>query len=126
MRDPITDLVGALEQHGRPPLAWVVRWSGDGAEPVAAAWARSADPSAMARLLSRAGHPLATRAHAVVRAPVLFAHSDLDRVRADAIRALVPTPPPLIALLVSHPGRLGFLAVDAHATRARATALPPR
>jgi hypothetical protein len=53
--DPIAALVEALERDGKPTLAWVVRWSNEGDEPVQAAWEASGDPWAMVQLLMRTG-----------------------------------------------------------------------
>ncbi len=53
--DPIRELVDALHADGKPPLAWVVRWSRGGVDPVAEAWAVSRDPVAMCDVLDRAG-----------------------------------------------------------------------
>lgn len=53
--DPIGALIAALEHDGKPALAWVVRWSHDGPEPVQSAWAASEDPWAMVQLLMHTG-----------------------------------------------------------------------
>jgi hypothetical protein len=53
--DPISTLVEALERDGKPTLAWVVRWSNAGSEPVQAAWDVSRDPWAMVQLLMHTG-----------------------------------------------------------------------
>jgi hypothetical protein len=46
--DPIDELLRDLRADGRPSLAWVVRWSQGGGDPVANAWnAPSVDPWAM-------------------------------------------------------------------------------
>lgn len=63
MADPIRELVTALDDDGRPPLAWLVRWSAAG-EPVAAAWRESTAPTAMLELLCRAQH--ADALHAIL------------------------------------------------------------
>ncbi len=53
--DPIGALIEALEHDGKPTLAWVVRWSNAGREPVQAAWTASGDPWAMVQLLMHTG-----------------------------------------------------------------------
>jgi len=44
--DPIVELVRDLREHGKPSLAWTIRWSEKG-EPVAGAWEASRDLDAM-------------------------------------------------------------------------------
>ena len=115
--DPIADLVDSLEADGRPQLAWVVKWSARGSEPVHAAWNASSDPGALAGLLAfqrgiRAGEVLDAllpvsrwRAGFVWdlerpdgRSRVRYAGNSPDRV-CDVIRNAVPTPPTLDELL---------------------------
>ncbi len=107
----MTELVRALESEGKPRFAWVVRWSSDGREPVAAAWSRSWSPTDLARLLELASHPASVPARKVLLAPILFESTDTDRARCDAIRRLVPVPPTLSELLAGlNSGLLAFCA----------------
>ena len=48
--DPIAVLCAQLREHGAPAAEWLARWSATG-DPVAAAWAASADGDAMTELL---------------------------------------------------------------------------
>lgn len=100
MRDPIGELVEALDKDGKPTLAWTIRWSGHGEEPVRAAWQRAWSPADMVRVLVLGNHPLAREAQRVASARALFEGSDVDRVRADAIRRLVVDPPDLATLMM--------------------------
>ena len=49
--DPIGALFADLLTDGKPSLTWVTRWSADGREPVAAAWAASTHAPAMNSVL---------------------------------------------------------------------------
>jgi hypothetical protein len=122
-RDPIVQLVWDLERDGRPSLAWVVRWSAGGAEPVAAAWSASRAPLHMAKLLERVGWPSpvavpwerasARAALRLVRgegpaATLDAALTEYALVReehyaalADRIRRAVPQPPTLAQLVAA-------------------------
>lgn len=93
MRDPIAELLEDLTQHGSPSLAWTLRWGQGGVDPVLSAWNASRSPQHMVALLQACRHPRAADALATLRAPLLFANSDSDRVRSDALRRLVCTPP---------------------------------
>ncbi len=127
--DPIAQLVDALRRDGKPPLAWVVRWSQGGREPVAAAWAESGLPHAMIELLrSTASSPESQSVLALAdeasrrtwQEQDLFPERDCGslaaeeyaarmmewrraghRACADAVRALVPAPPTLAELLAA-------------------------
>jgi hypothetical protein len=101
MRDPIQELVDALESGGKPSLAWVIRWSAGGRDPVDAAWGRSFTADAMIRLLELAGHPALAAARRIALAPVFWETTDSDRVRCDAIRRRVDVPPTLDELIAN-------------------------
>ena len=63
--DPIVELVEALRGGRPPPLAWIVRWSRGGRDPVASAWRESTDSTSMIKLLELCGQTyLARRAFA--------------------------------------------------------------
>lgn len=49
--DPIAELVRDLRETGKPSLAWIVRWSQDGMDPVAAAWEACEEPDSMRMLI---------------------------------------------------------------------------
>lgn len=49
--DPLLDLLLA----GGPTLAWILRWSPDGADPLPAAWTACEDAGLMVRVLGFAG-----------------------------------------------------------------------
>lgn len=73
--DPIAELLRDLAESGRPSLTWVVRWSADGSESVAAAWAACRDPHAMLWLLGdHDGQRYASKAY-------LDAQRRVDRAR---------------------------------------------
>jgi hypothetical protein len=112
--DPIEELVHALDSEGKPSLAWVVKWSEAGGDPVAAAWTRSRNPSAMLLVLTLGRHPARAAAQRVWDAPIFFETSDVDRVRSDAIRTLVATPPTLEALIASSFYALRFDSMPPH------------
>ena len=121
-RDPIAELLAALDTSGKPPLQWVVRWSTDGREPLAAAWDASADPAALIGVIARARNEPESVAidavFAVSRWKLGFewdVSPDDGRTRlrycgaaarraCDAIRARW-TAPTLDALLVAHRAR---------------------
>jgi len=107
MRDPIAELVTALDNEGKPRFVWVVRWSLGERDPVAVAWERSCSPPDLVRLLEIAAHPAITAAREILRAPFLWDSTDRDRARAEAIRRLVPVPPTLSELLAAR-GLLTF------------------
>lgn len=94
--DPIQQLVDALEVDGKPPLAWVIKWSEGGrCDPVFAAWQNTTDVWAMQRLLRLAGWP-----DAEVDARYSKAIGEDPReMLPDAFRRAVPVPPPLSELL---------------------------
>lgn len=76
--DPLTELYDAFQRNERPSLAWVLRWSNEGLtrrlDPLAAAWAHSADSRAMIWILRKTGHEyLAQRVEAAVRSKVFGA-----------------------------------------------------
>jgi hypothetical protein len=122
MLDPISELVQAFESNGKPPLTWVVRWSESDTEPVLAAWRRSWTPDDMIRLRELAAHPMRADARRVAIAPILWATTDADRVRCEAIRRCVPTPPTLNELM-SLP-RWRILAFVAKPALSASTGLP--
>ena len=97
--DPITELFRSLTSTGKPTLAWVVRWSEGGHDPVAAAWRVSWTPTDMARVLERVSHAALPVVHEILRAPALWASTDIDVARSAAIRRLVPVPPTLTELM---------------------------
>jgi hypothetical protein len=115
--DPIAELVEALAEDGRPSLAWLVRWSADGREPVAAAWGASVQPFALLTVLERGGVDVlrffdperwgACRVCWTQVAPVddprgyLSATDDDCPACAAAIRRAVPVPPTLPELLAA-------------------------
>ncbi len=89
--DPIAELCVGLTVHGKPSLVWVVRWSEGGREPVAAAWAASCAPVAMASLLVRAG----------VEHSFSLSWDATNAQACDAIRRAVPVPTTLAELLTA-------------------------
>ncbi len=101
MKDPVCELVEELRAHGAPSLAWSLRWGEGGRDPVACAWGRSCSPQHMVALLRVSAHPALGEALRVCNAPVLFEGSDVDRVRSEAIRRIVPTPPTFAELVPS-------------------------
>jgi hypothetical protein len=51
--DPITQLALDLDRYGKPSLEWVIRWSADGVDPVAAGWRVSGNQWAMRNVARR-------------------------------------------------------------------------
>ncbi len=121
-QDPIATLVDTVERDGKPPLAWVVRWSADGREPVQAAWDVSEDPWAMVQLLMRTGRDWPLGRYSLVngrglgkrdaRAPAAKAHEYVvigegegtrflqrDADGAREIRSRIPWAPPLTVVM---------------------------
>jgi len=49
--DSLTDLLVGIDEDGYPPLAWVVRWSDGGRDPVHAAWEAAESPHAMVKVV---------------------------------------------------------------------------
>jgi hypothetical protein len=127
-QDPITALMESVEHDGKPTLAWVVRWSADGREPVQAAWDASEDPWSMVRLLMHTGRDwplgryslvngrgLGRRAEAAregsEREYVVLGEEDAPRfLRRNAdgareIRSRIPWAPPLAVVIAPRGNR---------------------
>jgi hypothetical protein len=111
--DPLQELVVDIESTGKPSLAWIVRWSHGGRDPVAAAWEECRNSNYMALILRMARKDSATVAMAEIameeaywRAwdkagrPLYGEHSGMSD-GADAIRKLGIKPPTLAGLLAS-------------------------
>jgi hypothetical protein len=99
-RDPIAELVEAMARDGRPSLAWVLRWSAGGVEPVAAAWHATRDSDSMESLLARARpSSLAAATNVLERelGPGWY-HRNASEI-APVLRRAVPVPPTLGDLL---------------------------
>lgn len=102
MTDPIYELIQCLHRGERPPLAWLVRWSPDGRDPVHAAWAVSRDGWAMRMVLREVDHPALGDPEGEYPDAILCGadcrfESCQDCVAA--LRRVVPVPPTLAALL---------------------------
>ena len=96
MSCPICELVDALHSWNTVPLAWVVRWSADGVEPVAAAWKAATDPASMLVLIAFVQGLGNAYSEAMAAAlPML----GLDPRICDAIRRAAPPPATLAELL---------------------------
>jgi hypothetical protein len=117
MNDPIHDLVLELEATGKPTLAWIVRWSANGAEPVSAAWKKSRSPRDMLRILEWVGHKDVGAVQSILRAPIFWDSTDVDRVRSEAIRRSVTVPPTLDELLRVCGAIMRFAEIDAFSKR---------
>jgi hypothetical protein len=63
----------------------------------------------MVRLLEWTGHEALAVVRPILRAPILWASTDTDLARCDAIRRLVPVPPTLGELLAPRRGALAFV-----------------
>jgi len=107
--DPIAQLVHDLRTHGKPSLAWCVRWSEGGREPVQAAWEASADWAAMKRLklIAEGGHA-SWFIDAMGSWPDVMLVSKCGRHRlpasADAHRSLWRWTPPTLTELLAKSG----------------------
>jgi len=120
MIDPLHELVRDLRDKGKPSLAWVMRWSSDGRDPVEAAWDSCRNSNYMLWLLQRANADSATMEaieriidesywkswHIVGNGPVGQLHPGLAD-GAVAIRKLGIKPPTIIELLA-----LGIAAIS--------------
>jgi hypothetical protein len=109
---PIAELLAALEHDGKPPLAWVVRFTHDHEDPVLAAWQIAWNASEMARLLEWACDPRAESARGLASVPALFSTTDTDRARADGIRRVIPVPPSLASLIALAHVRHGHMLLS--------------
>lgn len=84
--DPVAELYVALRRTGSVPLAWSVKWSVRGGDPLAAAWRASAHPPAMIAVAALAGVEVTPGAAAIARA------TGAEPASAAAIRKRVKTP----------------------------------
>ena len=107
--DPIAELWCALREGRPPPLAWVVRWSRGGGDPVAAAWAVAVHDQSMRELLDHARHPAMRGGDEDGWPETMICHIACIRPNCApcvaAIRAAVPVPPTLAELLEAHRGQ---------------------
>ena len=101
--DPIAQLLDELTRDGKPSLAWVIRWSQSGGDPVAAAWAASRDSARMFRLLRLCDPDAIERIRP--RLPMNGAVLGLADDAPDILRRVVPAPPTLEQLLAARPSR---------------------
>jgi len=99
--DPIDELLDAMTSDGKPSLAWIVRWSADGREPVAAAWEASDAGFAMLNLLAFAGRTYSRRRAmaAVEDHRATYQGAVAGSLRAAIVRREVPVPPTLEELM---------------------------
>lgn len=109
MGEALAELVRALRDDGRVPLAWAI--GGDAM--LSRAWDECDAPSDLLALLYQAdAHHRAARAGAAIdeyRARHLreFRSEPMCWQRADAVRVAVPTPPTLADLLAAAEARRG-------------------
>jgi hypothetical protein len=111
--DPLTQLMYALAASRAPRPQWLARWSEAG-DPLAAAWRHSSDSVAMRQLLEMAGRTdLVARAQSEIHdvpmpppgsgrliTPAMKRASEAYYAQlAEAVRRVVPTPPPLDQIL---------------------------
>ena len=94
--DPIAELFRDLERDGKPSLAWVVRWSQGGRDPVAEAWGAAYVTSAMLTLLWRARR---YAEYAAAEEAVRGSLRIIGYYPPQSIRRAVPVPPTLAELL---------------------------
>lgn len=97
--DPIEELLLAIRDDGKPSLAWVVRWSEGGKNPVQQAWMASGHPRAMGCLC----RVLIGGMHGAIANDVgcYMPHPATDAAYADALRERMPEMPTLECLMES-------------------------